>query len=154
MPFVRAIGATERRALGLLNREVIEIRVNEHGRLVGCQGGSVSSVIGGRRTVGHEIRRSLDERGACSAGGAPQGRRRPTRRLTHARILQGADLKTHGLDDDHIAEVLEISARTVARVRQRYVLEGLNAALDHLRPQRLGPRKLDERGEAHLIALS
>ncbi|PYE53679.1 helix-turn-helix domain-containing protein [Deinococcus yavapaiensis] len=78
----------------------------------------------------------------------------PTRKITHARILLKADQKTRGLDDQHIAEQLEISARTVARVRRRDVLDGFEAALDHLRPQRLKPKKLDERSEAHLIALS
>ncbi len=53
-----------------------------------------------------------------------------------------------------IAEALDIHPRTVLRVRQRYVLDGLEAALNHLQPQRLKPRKLDERAEAHLIALA
>ncbi|AFD27606.1 helix-turn-helix domain-containing protein [Deinococcus gobiensis] len=78
----------------------------------------------------------------------------PTRKLTHARILLKADLKTHGLDDEHIAETLEVHPRTVQRVRKTYVLEGFEAALNHLRPQRLKPKKLDERGEAHLVALA
>jgi len=78
----------------------------------------------------------------------------PTRKLTHARILLKADQKTHGLDDAYIADMLEVHPRTVQRVRRRYVLEGLESALDHLQPRRLKPRKLDERGEAHLIALA
>lgn len=78
----------------------------------------------------------------------------PTRRLTHARILLKADQNAHGLHDRLIAEALDIHPRTVLRVRQRYVLDGLEAALDQLQPQRLKPRKLDERAEAHLIALA
>ena len=119
-----------------------------------CQEGSVVSLDlaeGVRWGMTYAVHLTTEERAHLKAlltsGVAP------TRQLTHARILLKADLKTHGLDDDHIADVLEISARTVARVRQRYVLDGMYAALDHLRPQRLKPKKLDERGEAHLVAL-
>ncbi|WP_019588543.1 helix-turn-helix domain-containing protein [Deinococcus apachensis] len=78
----------------------------------------------------------------------------PTRKLTHARILLKADQQGAGLHDKLIAQALDVNPRTVLRVRQRYVLDGLEAALDHLRPQRFKPKKLDERTEAHLIALA
>jgi transposase len=44
---------------------------------------------------------------------------------------------------------------TVERVRQRFVEEGLEAALGHKKPDRPSrPRKLDGRAEARLIALA
>ena len=54
-----------------------------------------------------------------------------------------------------IADALEVSTATVERVRQRFVEQGLDAALD--RKQRERPAreiKLDGRAEARLIALA
>lgn len=83
----------------------------------------------------------------------------PARLITHARILLKAD---EGEDapgeaswpDTKIADALEISRSTVARVRQRFVAEGLEAALVHRKPKNTKPKKLDGEQEAHLIALS
>ena len=54
-----------------------------------------------------------------------------------------------------IAEALEVSTATVERVRQRFVEQGLEAALDRKQRER-PPRqiKLDGRAEARLIALA
>ena len=58
-----------------------------------------------------------------------------------------------GLRDGEIAGVLLISAATVARVRKRFVEEGLEAAInDQPRPGR--ERKLDGKQEAHLVAIA
>jgi hypothetical protein len=84
----------------------------------------------------------------------------PARQLTHARILLKAD--EGGEDapneaswpDTKIADALEVSRSTVARVRERCVTEGLEAALVHRRPKATKPRKLDGNQEAHLIALA
>jgi len=78
----------------------------------------------------------------------------PARKLTHARILLKADRNGAGLRDAAIAELLDISRNTVLRVRKRFVESGLEAALNHLHPQNLKPHILDERAEAHLIALA
>ena len=83
----------------------------------------------------------------------------PARQLTHARILLKAD---EGEDapaeaswpDTKIADALQLSRSTVARVRERFVAEGLEAALVHRRPKATKPRKLDGEQEAHLIALA
>lgn len=83
----------------------------------------------------------------------------PARLLTHARILLKAD---EGEDapgeaswpDTKIADALQISRSTVARVRARFVAEGLEAALVHRKPKNTKPRKLDGAQEAHLIALA
>jgi transposase len=79
------------------------------------------------------------------------------KKLAHARILLKADAAKGGpaWDDQRIADATEVSTDTVARVRQRFVEHGLEAALtrkkqDH--PSR--ERKLDGRAEARLIALA
>jgi hypothetical protein len=82
----------------------------------------------------------------------------PARRLTHARILLKADEATDAPSepwpDVKIADALQISRSTVARVRERFVAEGLEAALVHRKPKNTKPKKLDGSQEAHLIALS
>ena len=73
------------------------------------------------------------------------------RRLTHARVLLKAD---QGLTDDRIASEVEVGVATVERVRRRFVLENLEAALDPRRPDKPRERKIDGLVEAHLIALA
>ena len=78
-------------------------------------------------------------------------------KLTHARILLKADEAEGGpaWPDEQIAEALEVGRATVARVRQRCVEQGLEAALGRKpqdRPSR--PRALDGAAEARLIALA
>ena len=52
-----------------------------------------------------------------------------------------------------MAAALDTSPRTVFRTKRRYAEEGLDGVLyDH--PQANRYRKLDDRGEAHLIALA
>ena len=51
-----------------------------------------------------------------------------------------------------VARALDISERTVIRARKRYAQEGLEETL-HRRNQANRHRKVDERVEAHLIAL-
>ncbi len=79
------------------------------------------------------------------------------RKLLHARILLKADESTEGptWPDQRISEALEVSLSTIARVRQRFVEQGLEEAL-HRRPQPERPqkRKLDGEGQAHLVALT
>ena len=79
------------------------------------------------------------------------------RKLAHARIPLKADAADGGpaWPDHRIADALEVSTATVGRVRQRFVEQGLDAALD--RKQRERPAreiKLDGRAEAQLIALA
>ena len=51
------------------------------------------------------------------------------------------------------AGALDVSERTVFRTKRRYAEEGLDGVLQH-RPQANRYRKMDDRGEAHLIALA
>jgi hypothetical protein len=53
-----------------------------------------------------------------------------------------------------IAEAVEVSVSTVARIRQRCVQEGMEAALRHQPPDKPKPCKLDGQQEAHLTALA
>jgi transposase len=78
------------------------------------------------------------------------------RRLAHARILLHADQGEGrpGRTDAEIAEAVGVSVATIERVRQRFVEEGLEAALSPRPSRRLYPRKLDGEAEARLIALA
>ena len=71
-----------------------------------------------------------------------------------ARLLLKADQaeEAPGWADERVAEFAEVSLSTVHRVRERFVEEGLDAAL-HKRPSPQRQfRKLDGVGEAKLIA--
>lgn len=74
--------------------------------------------------------------------------------INHARILLKADRNqpNGSWRDQDIKEALDISLRTIERVRQRCVEEGLEAALK-CRPGGGRKRKLDGEVEAHLVAL-
>ena len=79
------------------------------------------------------------------------------RKLTHARILLKADAADDGLHwpDWRIADALEVHVSMVERVRQRFVEQGFQAALERKKrdtPPR--PAKLDGRAEARLFALA
>ena len=80
----------------------------------------------------------------------------PARQLTHARLLLKADQGDGGpgWNDAAIAGALEVCTRTVARVRQQYVTEGLEAALHRRMPAREYTRTLDGAAEARLIAVA
>jgi transposase len=100
-------------------------------------------------TLTAEERQSLHE--LTTAGKAA------ARKLIHARILLKADQAPGGpaWADERIAEALDVGLATIARVRQRFVEQGLAAALGRKpldRPNR--PRKLDGHAEARLIALA
>ena len=79
------------------------------------------------------------------------------RRLKHAQVLLKADQAEGGpaWTDERIVAALEIGIATVQRLRQRFVEEGLQAALSPYRVgKRLYQRKLDGEQEAKLIALA
>ena len=78
------------------------------------------------------------------------------RKLAHARILLRADEAEGGpaRADEDVASALDVSVRTIERVRQRFVEQGLEAALLPKPSRRLYGRKLDGEQEAHLLALA
>jgi transposase len=78
------------------------------------------------------------------------------RKLTRARILLKADASPEGPDwtDDDIHQALEVGLATIARVRQAFVEQGLQATLTPRPKYQHRARKLDGDQEAHLIALA
>jgi transposase len=72
------------------------------------------------------------------------------RKLARAHILRLAD---EGKLDAEIVSALGVGLSTVERTRRKYVEGGLDKALGE-RPRPGVPRKLSEKGEAYLIALS
>ena len=79
-----------------------------------------------------------------------RGGKSPARMTTRARIL----LKTgDGWPAPQVAEALDVAKSTVYRIKRRFVEDGLEGALWE-RTQAHRYRKLDDRGEAHLVALA
>ena len=78
------------------------------------------------------------------------------RKLTHARILLKADCAEGGPGwaDEQIRDALDVSLPTIHRVRQLFVEDGPEAALDRRTPRGERRRKLDGAQEAHLIAVA
>jgi hypothetical protein len=77
--------------------------------------------------------------------------RASARLLTRARILLKADA---GEEDAVIAQALDGGLSTLPRVRQRFVEDGVEAAIVSRQPRRVYARALDGEQEAHLIALA
>ena len=77
------------------------------------------------------------------------------RKLTHARILLLADTHGDNCSDEDIVEALGTSLRTVARVRQGFVTQSLQAALDR-KAQPPRPDKIKIKGdvEQRLVQLA
>ncbi len=73
----------------------------------------------------------------------------------HAEILLKADISELGEKwlDKQIGEAFGITTRTVERIRQRLVQEGLESALNRASSTRVRERKIDGENEAHLVAL-
>jgi transposase len=107
-----------------------------------------------RKCVKYVVTLTQDERNALrrlvSVG------RAAARKLTHARILLQADSGPSGAGDGdaEIGATLGVGHATIERVRQRFVEEGLEAALERRRSRRAYRRKLDGRAEARLIAVA
>ncbi len=78
-------------------------------------------------------------------------------KLAHARILLKADAAPAGpgWTDPRIADAVEVAVTTVERVRQRFVEQGLEAALVRKKQDRPSrERTLDGKGEARLVTLA
>ena len=86
---------------------------------------------------------------------ADKGTKAPTYKIKHAHILLNVDVSGPAKEDLEVATVFRCHRNTVANVRQRFVEQGLDAALG--RKKRATPpveKLLDGRQEARLIALS
>ena len=70
--------------------------------------------------------------------------------IIRARILLKTD---EGWTAPQVAEALDVTEGTVFRIKRRFAEAGLEGVLKN-RPQAHRYRKLDDRGEAHLIALA
>jgi hypothetical protein len=82
--------------------------------------------------------------------------RSAARTILHAQVLLKADAAPGGprWTDEQIRAAFAIGLTAIARIRRRFVEDGLAAAL-HRRPARTPRlRKLDGRAEAHLVALA
>jgi transposase len=81
--------------------------------------------------------------------------RTAARKLLHARVLLKADADGPAWQDERIAEALDTSVSTIEIIRQRFVEEGFEAALNRKKQVRPSVTpKLDGEKEAQLIALS
>jgi transposase len=72
-------------------------------------------------------------------------------KLTRARILLKAN---DGWTDEAIKDALDVSLRTIERLRRRFAEEGLEASLHRRNSKRVYERLLDGKAEAHLIKLA
>lgn len=80
-----------------------------------------------------------------------------SQKVINALILLNCDenvLKVRIKREQDIADVLHVSAMKIYRVKQRFVDEGLEVALNGHKGRRVYERKADGDFEAHLVALS
>lgn len=83
--------------------------------------------------------------------------RHSSQKVLNALILLKSDegkYQTSKVTNQAMADVLPVSMRKIDRVKQRFVEQGLEAALDKRKAERVYERKTDGDFEAHLIALS
>lgn len=73
-------------------------------------------------------------------------------RVLRARIILNADADGLAWSNVALCEAFDVSDSTVYRLRQQFVLEGLDAALNRKPPSATKPRKLDGAAEAMLVA--
>jgi hypothetical protein len=76
-------------------------------------------------------------------------------KIKHANVLLKVDASAANWNDKQAAEAFECALRTVLYIRQRYVEQGLEAALER-KKRECPPRQpiLDGEGEAQLIRLA
>ena len=80
-----------------------------------------------------------------------------SQKILNALILLGCDegmYQTKRSTNEEIANVLHISMRKIDRVKKRFVMDGLDVALNGRKGSRVYERKVDGDFEAHLVALS
>jgi hypothetical protein len=78
------------------------------------------------------------------------------RKILHARVLLQVDESPGGpgWPDTQVSESLRVHPNTIAGIRERFVEQGLEAALNRKKQERPSRQpRLDGKAEAHLIAL-
>lgn len=85
-----------------------------------------------------------------------KGGRHASKKVIHALILLNCDEGgfSDKVNNEGVAKVLKIGARTIDRVKKKFVEEGYEAALENRPTTRTYERKADGEVEAHLVALS
>ena len=78
------------------------------------------------------------------------------RRITRSRILLLADENRSdgGWKDADIVQALGVHQRTVERIREKCVMLGIEAALNHTQPRKKKEKILDGAAEARLVQLA
>jgi hypothetical protein len=80
-----------------------------------------------------------------------------SQKILNAQILLGCDEGEYQMEhstNEEIARVLGTSMRKIDRVKKRFVMEGMEAALFKKKGSRVYEKKTDGDFEAHLVALS
>ena len=80
-----------------------------------------------------------------------------SQKILNALILLGCDEGEHQTkrsNNDEIARILNISMRKIDRVKERFVMESIEVALNGRQKNRIYDKKTDGDFEAHLVALS
>jgi transposase len=79
-----------------------------------------------------------------------------SKKVIHALILLNCDEGQFSdkVNNEEVAKVLKIGARTIDRVKKKFVEEGYEAALENSPTTRIYEQKADGDVEAHLVALS
>lgn len=98
------------------------------------------------------VRLSIDERLMLEK--VLQAPRVAKDRVLRIHMLLKSDADGPKWPDSKIAEAFEVSTDTVARLRQRCVFEGLEAATARRRPSVTRTRRLDGAAEARLVLLA
>jgi transposase len=79
------------------------------------------------------------------------------KKVVHSLILlnvdQGIHFETHQTNEE-VCKVLKIGMRTIDRIKQRFVIEGFDAALGVAPSSRIYQKKIDGETEARLISIA
>ncbi len=79
------------------------------------------------------------------------------KKVIHSLILLNVDQGPHNENrqtNERVCKVLKTGMRTIDRVKQRFVLEGLDAALGVAPSSRVYTKKMDGEAEARLISIA
>jgi transposase len=99
------------------------------------------------------VRLTAEERASLTRLVRTGSHKAAVRRRAHILLKADAD-GPEAWTDERIAEALDVSGNTVARVRQQFANDGLDATLHRKKPTGRQYRKLDGKQEAQLIVLA